>query len=142
VSDIRVAVPNKYNYIIATSTNIPLPVSGLNKLVQEVTMAIITRPGQDLFDPDYGMGISDVLPRTASLTTDQSARADVAKGILKITEQIMQNQSTVSLPADEQLQSLDLVDVQYDAQNMGWEVIVRVTSAGGNTTTTNVVVRA
>ena len=142
MSDIRVAVPNKYNYIISTSTNIPLPVTSLSKLVQEVVMGIITKPGTDFFNPEYGMGIADLLPATSTVITDQTARAGVAKGILTITEQIITNQQGVSLPDSERLQSLVLLDLTYDTTNMGWEVVVRVTAANGASANATISVRS
>jgi len=142
VSDIRTAVPNRYDYIISTSTNIPLPVTGLSKLVQEIVMGIITKPGSDFFNPEYGMGIGNLLPATSTLITDQTARSAVAKGIMSITEQIMTNQRSVSLPDNERLQALALVDLSYDTTNMGWEVSVRVTAANGLTADATISVRS
>ena len=133
MSDIRVTVPNQYDYVIATSTNFSLPVSGLSKLIQIVTYAIITSPGRDIFNDgvDYGMGIQDILPVAASAVTEERAKSDVARGLMKIEEEIKRHQSSEPNSSSETLVRLELVELEFDVENAIWEVSVRVTSAAG-----------
>ena len=131
MKDIKVVVPNQYNYAIITSTNIPLVTTGIDSLVQIVVKAMKTSPGRDLFAPDYGMGLKYLLPPTASAIEEQKAKSQVGKGLLKIDEDIKTNQANVNLTADQKLQSLNLVDVTFDADQGLWSVTVRVTSVAG-----------
>jgi phage baseplate assembly protein W len=132
MADIRVTVPNPANYVISTSTNFPLGVSGLSKLIQLVTYAIITSPGKDIFLPEYGMGIRDILPVAAHKMTEQRAKSDVARNLMKIEEEIKQQQTTESNTSAESLRSLQLIDVEFDVENAIWEVTIRVTSEAGD----------
>jgi len=131
MSDVRVTVPNAYDYVISTSTDFPLQVTGLGKLIQLVAFAIKTTPGRDILSPDYGMGIRDILPVAAHSITEQSAKSDVARALLKIQEEIITLQETEANTNSETLVRLDLLDVEFDIDNAIWEVTVRVTSAAG-----------
>ena len=132
MADVRVTTPNDYDYVISTSTGFPLAIAGLGKLIQVVTFAIKTTPGRDILDPDYGMGIRDILPIAAHTITAQRSRADVARGLLKIESEIIERQETEDNTPAETLTKLDLLDVQFDVDNAIWEVSVRVTSAAGD----------
>ena len=129
--DVRVTVPNAYDYVISTSTAFPLPVNGLGKLIQLVTFAIKTTPGRDIMDPDYGMGIQEILPSAAHTITAQKARSEVARALLKIQEEIISLQATESNTLSETLVRLQLLSLEFDVENAIWEVTVRVTSAAG-----------
>lgn len=131
MSDIRVAVPNKYDYVISTSTNFPLSVGGLSKLIQIVTFAIKTDPDKDIFEPEYGMGIRNILPRAAHTITEQKARSDVARALSRIQEDIIRLQRTEDNTDAETLRKLTLLDLEFDIENAIWEVTVRVTSQAG-----------
>ncbi|MEN6550203.1 MAG: hypothetical protein ABFE07_29515 [Armatimonadia bacterium] len=133
--DIRVVIPNRYNYAISTSTNLPRPASGIDSLVQLVVKAIKTTPGRDLFSPNTGMGLKGLLPPVSAQIEDQAARSEVAKGLLKISEEIKSAQSDPNLKAEEKLESLDLLDVNFDPQQGLWDIRVQVVSAAGTAAT-------
>jgi len=140
MKDIKVVVPNQYNYAITTSTNTPLSTEGIDSLVQMVVKAIKTSPGRDLFAPDYGMGIKSLLPPNAMAIEEQKAKSQVGKGLLKIDEDIKTNQADANLTADQKLKSLGLIDVTFDAEQGLWDVSVQVTSVSGATVTVGITV--
>lgn len=129
--DVRVTVPNRYDYIISTSTNVPLAVDGINKLIQIITKAIKTDPGRDLFAPNYGMGIRSRLPVAAAKQSEQEALSAAAQGILKIQEEIIKGQEAEDLTPYEELYSLELLGLELDLQKSLWDLTVRVTSVAG-----------
>ena len=131
MSDIRVTVPNEHSYVISTSTTFPLQVNGLGKLIQLVTFAVKTTPNRDLFDPEYGMGIRDILPSAAHTITEQRSRSEVARALSRIEEDILRLQQTEANSDAESLQSLVLLGLEFDVENAIWEVIVGVTSIAG-----------
>lgn len=131
--DVRVVIPNRYNYAISTSTNLPRPAKGLDSLVQLVVKAIKTTPGRDLFAPANGMGLKGLLPPVPAQIEDQAARSEVAKGLLKISEEIKAGQADPNLKAEEKLESLELLDVTFDPQQGLWDIRVQVVSAAGST---------
>ena len=131
MSDVRVTVPNEYDYVISTSTSFPLAVNGLGKLIQIVTIAIKTSPENDIFSPDYDMGIRDILPSAAHSITEERSRSDVARALSNIEKDIIALQQTEANTDAESLQSLTLLDLQFDVENAIWEVTVRLTSVAG-----------
>jgi len=131
MADLRVTTPNQHDYVISTSTALPLGITGLGKLIQIITIAIKTVPGYDILDPDYGMGIKEILPSAAHSITEQNARSDVARALSKIEGEISALQQTERNTSAETLQSLELLDLEFDVENAIWEVTVRVTSTAG-----------
>jgi len=106
-------------------------VNGLGKLIQLVTFAVKTTPNRDLFDPEYGMGIRDILPSAAHTITEQRSRSEVARALSRIEEDILRLQQTEANSDAESLQSLVLLGLEFDVENAIWEVIVGVTSIAG-----------
>jgi phage baseplate assembly protein W len=133
VKDIRVVIPNAYNYAITTSTDIPLSTEGIDSLVQIIVKAMKTTPGRDLLSPDYGMGLKYLLPPAASSIEEEKTKSQVGKGLLKIDEDIKKNQTDSSLTPDQKLQTLDLLDVTFDQTQGLWDITVQVTSVSGTT---------
>lgn len=133
MKDIRVVIPNAYNYAITTSTDIPLSTEGIDSLVQIIVKAMKTTPGRDLLSPDYGMGLKYLLPPAASSIEEEKTKSQVGKGLLKIDEDIKKNQTDSSLTPDQKLQTLDLLDVTFDQTQGLWDITVQVTSVSGTT---------
>jgi hypothetical protein len=131
--DLRVVVPNKYNYLKVDSTNNPQVAVGMDKLVQFVTKALLTEPGRDIFSPESGVGLRQVLPRTARRNTEEGVLADLTIAISRAQQEIMRNQVTEENAPEELLQSLTLLQVIFDEVNLKWEIWVSVTNQAGET---------
>jgi len=129
--DIKVVIPNKYNYAISTSTNLPREARGIDLLVQIVVKLIKTTPGRDIYSPSIGMGLKGLLPPVPALIEDQAARSEVAKDLLKISEEIKVGQDDQNLKAEEKLERLDLLDVTFDKVQGLWDIRVQVVSVAG-----------
>jgi len=132
MKDIKVVIPNQYNYAISTSTNVPLAAEGLDNLIQIIVKAIKTTPGRDIFSADYGMGLKYLLPSVAATVSEEGAKMQVGKGLMTILGQIKDEQNTVNLDPEEKLENLELVDVTFDTAQALWEVTIKVTSAVGS----------
>lgn len=129
--DLRVVVPNASNFLRVTSTNRPFSVRGLNKLVQIVTKAILTSPGQDIFSPGYGAGLREALPNRAHQATEAGAITDLTIAILRVESDIKRFQQEEGNTINERLQSLTLLDAAFDQANLVWDVVLDVVSEGG-----------
>lgn len=128
MKDIQVVTPNEYNYLHSTSTNLSVMTDKIQKLVQEVTMAIKRTPGRDLFSPDIGAGIRRVLPIAQGVDTNQEASMIVVSTISKVEEDIKASQANTNLDAAEQLQSLEVLSAEFDIQQTAWFISIRLTS--------------
>ena len=129
--DIQVLTPNEYNYLHRTSTNVSVTVTGIQKLIQEVTMGIIKYADRGLFHTDYGVGIDKKLPSTYHETTEQRAIADVTAGINKLKSDIITSQTSQGLGSEEMLRDLNLIDLAFDIAQSTWFVTVRVSNMVG-----------
>jgi len=133
--DIRVVIPNEFDFLRPTSTDRPLPVTGLDKLIQIVTKAILTNPGRDIFSPEYGAGLREVLPNRAHQATESGAVADATIAILRIESDIKRFQQEEGNTPEERLSSLSLQTLEFDAQNTQWLVEVTLVSEAGSAAT-------
>jgi phage baseplate assembly protein W len=115
---------------------VPKKVSGIDKLIQIVIMAIYTDPGRNVFSPDQGSGLPSLIGTNINPADPTEALADVTERIEKIRDEILENQnaleneSSTERLADLQVLSID-TGVQID------EVIVElklISEAGGQTT--------
>ena len=131
MKDVKVVVPNQYSYVITTSMSTPLSATGIDSLVQIIVKSMKTTPGRDIFSPDYGMGLRYLLPNSGAAIEEQRAKSQVGKGLMKIEEEILRNQTTLSLDPEQKLQTLKLVDVVFNAEQGLWDITVQVTSVSG-----------
>jgi hypothetical protein len=133
MADVRVTVPNESNYVINTSTNTPIAVTGLASLVQIIVKTLLTTPGQDVFEPAYGGGLASILGPTASPGKVSSATADVGFSVMKTMQDIIdeQNKSIDTLTASARLRALHLNKFEYDVDQGLWVVDILVESEAG-----------
>lgn len=129
--DLRVVVPNEFNFLRPTSTNRPFPVRGLDKLVQIVTKALLTDPGRDIFAPEYGAGLRQTLPTRANEATTTGVISDATIAILRIESDVKRFQQTEGNTPDERLSSLSLLGMEFDMENGIWEVSIEVVAESG-----------
>jgi phage baseplate assembly protein W len=138
--DLRVVVPNEFDFLRPTSTNRSFPVRGLDKLVQIVTKAILTNPGRDIFAPEYGAGLRDVLPTKANESTSDGVISDVTIALLRVEQDIKRFQQEEGNTEVERLASLSLLSLEFDVQNGIWEVILDLVSESGQEIQTPIII--
>lgn len=136
--DLRVLVPNEFDWLRPTSTDRTLPVTGLDKLVQIVTKSILTVPGRDIFALEYGAGLRASLPRSANTRTESGALGDVTIALSRAEEDIKRNQDTEDNKPDERLFSLSLQELKFDETASQWCVRIQVVSEAGDSSVTQV----
>ncbi len=129
--DIRVVVPNEFNFLRPTSTNTPLPATGLDKLIQIVTMELLSSPGRDIFNLSGGAGLREVLPVGAQKRTEAGVLADLSIAIMRVSDNIKARQNEEETDPKARLASLDLLSVEFDLQNSKWEVVIELGSESG-----------
>lgn len=110
----------------------PTSIQGIQKLVQQVIKFLLTTPGRDLFDPQIGGGFLRQLGRNIPVHQTSSIMTDLAVGISRAQTQIIEAQTgDLTIPADERLLSLDVIDAMVDAKSASIFVAIKVTSAAG-----------
>lgn len=136
--DLRVIVPNEFNWLRPTSTDRPLSVTGIDKLIQIVTKSILTTPGRDIFALEYGGGLRNALPKSANTRTESGALSDATIAISRAEEDIKRNQDTEENRPDERLFSLSIRDLEFDATASQWCARIQVVSEAGASSTTQI----
>jgi hypothetical protein len=131
--DIRVVVPNEFNYLRADSTNNSQAAVGMDKLVQFVTKSLLTEPGRDIFSPESGVGLRQALPRGARQNTEEGVLGDLTIAISRAQQEIQRQQVTEENAPEELLQSMSLLQAIFDEQNLKWEIWISVTNQAGET---------
>ncbi len=138
--DLRVVVPNEFNFLRPTSTNRSFPVRGLDKLIQIVTKALLTDTGRDIFAPEYGAGLRQNLPTRANEATTSGVISDVSIAILRVEADIKRFQQTEGNTPDERLSSLSLLGIEFDVANSTWEISLDVVAESGKSKQTQVAI--
>jgi hypothetical protein len=105
----------------------PKEVSGLQSLVQTVTIALLSEPGSHVLDPSLGVGIVTSLRRATSL---DAVRADAVVAVSRLRDQISQRQAGEAMPDDERL--ADLVLERVFKEEDSYVIFIQVISAAGS----------
>ena len=91
--------------------NNPPILTGLNKLTQITLVTILTDPGSDKFD-DFGGGLLQLLGRPINPDDLTDIRSEVTVIISTSQEQMLAEQDEDTLPSNERLSRIDLLDVR------------------------------
>jgi len=117
-------------------TNSAQPVEGIAKLAQMIEKAILTTPGSDLTNTESGGGILSLIATNVDPSNLQDTFAKVQQGIGAVMSEFQLHQEGTVVPRDEQLESLDLVDVNFkDDERLNIRILV--TSKAGDQIVTN-----
>lgn len=101
------------------------------KLVQLVIKCILTTPGRDIFDPDWGIGIKNILPAVATKSTEKDPLPEVTVAISKAQRDIIQSQVGALLKPEELLDSLTVRDLRFNEAQLRWELDLAIKAKSG-----------
>ena len=104
---------------------------GGGKLMQLVVKCLLTTPGRDIFDPDWGVGIKSILPAVATKETEKANLPELSVAISKAQRDIIQSQVGALLKPDEMLESLSIRDLRFDQTQLRWELDLAIKSKSG-----------
>ena len=107
-------------------------VTGIHKLAQFVSKLLLTTKGSDLFDPDYGASLLTLLRDPRSLTELEDIKSMVAVHMRDVRRQVIASQTNLSLPADERLKDLQLIRVDFNENELKFEIDLRLISEAGD----------
>lgn len=111
----------------------PLEISGVQTLVQMITLLLFQKPGSDVLNPELGVDLPGLLSRPIGSSTEHQADASILYSLLQ--EQVVSLQRSEETPDDERLASLALESVFIDGDKFVHQV--RVTSAAGSSVVLN-----
>lgn len=116
-------------------------VSGIQRLVQRYILMLLTSPGSDLFDPELGGGLQDLIGTVASgPSSDHAVSGSVARAVNKATEDLQRVQgSSPFLDPSEKLVSADIMGTFFDPRTTVLAVQIQLNSAAGRSAVANLV---
>ena len=101
---------NKVIFQIGTKSK---KISGLLKLVQLYTKILLQSPGSDIFDPDMGGGLQDMVGRLTSTRRNDRMLAAISQSISQAEAQVRRAQlDAAEIPLEERLLSATLLDIR------------------------------
>lgn len=109
----------------------PVAISGLQALVQSLTILMLTRPGSDALAQEDGVDLLGIVQSAAQSFEDQRADAVMAYSLLQ--EQMIEMQANQEMPDSERLQRLEVVRIYPEGER--FVHVLRVTSIAGETVT-------
>lgn len=114
----------------------PRKVSGIDKLIQIVVLALLNDPGRNVFNPDQGSGLPSLIGTNINPADPTEAIAEVTERIEKIKDEILENQNTLeNEELTERLADLQVISVDTGVQIDEVIVQLRLISEAGDTTT-------
>lgn len=128
--DLRIFTQEQ-EYIIPGVGRRSTALQGGGKLMQLVVKCLLTTPGRDIFDPDWGVGVKNILPAVATKETEKDSMPELSVAISKANRDIIQSQVGSLLKADELLESLSIRDLRFNETDLRWELDLAVKSKSG-----------
>lgn len=104
---------------------------GSGKLMQLVVKCILTTPGRDIFDPDWGIGLKSILPAAATKANEKDQLPEVTVAVSKAQRDIIQSQVGSLLKPEELLESLTVRDLRFNETELRWELDLAIKAKSG-----------
>ena len=104
----------------------PQFVDGIDKLVQIVTLVLLTNPGRSIISPGKGGGIRSLLGSNIDPDEPEELFADIRLMVERTRTYILQTQANTSRPPSERLRDLSLIDIVLNDDSDQVEVLLGV----------------
>ena len=108
--------------------------SGMGLVAQRMAMALLSTPGSDAFSPQRGVALHDILKRAHHERSQETTLAEIALKVMTAANQIKSVQETQMLDASERLQDAHIERLEYDPNNLSWDIEIVLSMEDGNVT--------
>jgi hypothetical protein len=125
--------PNRGHKQLRTLGADPVEISGINVLIQIVTLLLFQKPGSDILNPQLGVDLTGLLTKPVGSLQEHKADAAVMYSLLQ--EQVISMQRDEPMPDEERLTSLVLENITQEGTTFIHRV--RITSAAGSSAVLN-----
>lgn len=129
MSDVKIVSRDPVTGVLSIGISRPPQfVSGIDLLVQIVTIELLHSPGRDITDPETGANLRSLIGANIAFDDEAEIFAEIKLMVQTAENNIKALQTSSSRPANEQLGRLELIDVVPDEENLQLEIIIRVIS--------------
>jgi hypothetical protein len=127
----RTPTENRGNRQRFTMGRNPIAVTGLQMLIQAITVMMLSAPGSDALAPEDGVGLLELTRKAMSSSDDLRTDAVIAYSMLK--KRMMELQAGQDMPDTERLANLEVIRIYPDGER--FVHVLKVTSAAGDSVT-------
>ena len=132
----RSTTASKLNFEIGDKTK---TISGIQKLMQLFTMWLLQSPGSDIFNPERGGGLQEMVGVIGTSRNMGPVLATVTRAVQNTVTQMRSAQARVSgLPLSEKILSADVVGIDVFEAQMQARLKVNLRSVAGQAAVTEV----
>jgi phage baseplate assembly protein W len=133
MEDFKVFTIEEDGRVILRPPETPVKISGKDKLIQIVLLALLTNPGRNVNYPERGSGLPSLIGTNIDPSDPTELLSDVSERIEKIRDEILDAQSTLKNETpSERLRDLILLNVDVGEQIDDVFVKFRVVSEAGD----------
>lgn len=116
----------------------PAPVRGLYRMAQKFVKLMLTTPERDVFHPDLGGNLNDLVGRAAPPTDSSELSAEFRVLIGRVEDQMIEIQTDMpGLDVEERLVSAEILSVSFDPQSTTFQGRVKLNTLAGETALLN-----
>jgi len=134
MDDLRLYTIDANGRVSFTPPPVPQKASGMALLLQIVLLALFTTPGRNVFNPERGGGIMDLVGSNIDPDDDTEIIADITQRLEKIKAEIISSQSIlVEEPSSSKLRDLQVVRIERGTNIDELMVKFRIISEAGET---------
>ena len=130
MKDIQVLSLNN-NVLIPKIDRSSKAIDGFANLVQRIVKCLLARQGSDIFNPEFGVGLGDVLPKLYDESKLESVKTMVNQSILTVERLIKEDDKIEGLRPEEQLATLNLRNLSFDVNQTAWVVDLNLVTVSG-----------
>jgi len=112
----------------------PRRLTGIDKLIQVVVLAVLKNGDQDVISPDLGSGLRSMIGQF-NFSNPSEIRVEVIQRVKNIEQQIIVGQSDFNLPSSEKLSQLKVIDLVTDSSTGATAVRLKINNQAGQTST-------
>lgn len=124
-------LPEGIRVVSLETGKVPFPKSSLFVVAQLAILLLLRTPGRDIFAPEYGAGFKELIGLPVSPSNIQDRRAELARRVASVEDSITSQLPPGSRDNAEVLDSLTLLDADYDYAEQAWNVTIRLVTADG-----------
>lgn len=124
-------LPRGAREVTFTSTQTPFAKQGIFKLIQLAVLTLLKTPGRDLLSPSFGGGLKRILAKPVGPQLVQGLRGEISVAVASTQDQLISEQTGVSLPPEERMKSFVMVSAEFNYEETAWDIVVRLVSEAG-----------
>lgn len=111
----------------------PRLVAGIDTLIQEVIMSLLTSQESDLLDPNDGGGLEDLIGSNYDPNDLSEVHTEITRRVAKVETEIINSQIGLDVPAEEKLRNIEIISLAPGRELGSLDLRLRIENEIGRT---------